>query len=213
MQLLWTTDPAAFGKTPTEVAALRKSATELLTVCAALQAVVPTMAKLRDLSIKLRVFFGAYNPQQPYPPLVNHVLGAGRSAIDQMAKLRDTLTPYPYPFEHPTPGISVGAALVAATPDFHDPVATHAAIGATLDRFATLTFRALARLTGWAEQVEASLGFAQLDTPPEQEDEEAKDELAREGRRKTRRYWIAYGGRALAGVAMLWCLVWLSVSP
>lgn len=214
MQLLWTADPAALGQTPAEAAAMRKTAKELLTVCASLQAVLPMIVKLRDLSLRLRVFFGAYNPRQPYQPVVNHVLGTGRSAIDQMAKLRDTLAPYPYPFEHPTPGISIGAALVGPTsPDFHDPAATHAAIGATLDRFYTLTFRTLARLTGWAEQVEASLGFSQLAEPPDDEDEETKDELAREGRRKTRRYWIAYGSRALAGVAMLWALVWLSISP
>jgi uncharacterized membrane protein YgcG len=79
-----------------------------------------------------------------------------------------------------------------------------------VNRYYTLLFRALAKLTHWAESVETALGLEALPQPPEKQ---SRNLDADRNRRNTRRYWLGYGGRAVAGVTMLAGLVWLSINP
>jgi Zn-dependent protease with chaperone function len=194
------------------VPAARAESERLIETCRAMEPCLPAIARLRELALSLRVFYGAYNPQRPFPPLVNRILGTGRESLDHLAKVRQNLQSTPYPFEHATAGVSIADALIHKTPDFHDPGETYGCLLSVLDRFYTLAFRTLARLTELAERVEAAIGLAPLADPPEKEDTDAKEQ-AIEGKRNARKYWLGYGARALAGVGLLTCLIALSLSP
>jgi hypothetical protein len=162
---------------------------------------------------------GAYDPAQPYPPLVRRILQANADIIETLKLIKPALADVPYPFAHATAGISVGAALLTKFPDPQDPGDCHGAARSVIERFYDLLYRALAELTTHAERIERGIGLEPLpDVPAREEEEKQKHEAARaeelaEGKRDARRYWAGYGLRAAGGVCLMSALVWLSVSP
>lgn len=184
---------------------------QLFLVCQSLEQCLPEITRLADLAIAARVYCSAYNPRQPYQPLVRKILATTNEIIQMLRQMQGTLNLVPYPFAHGIEGASVGAALVQRIPDPEDPVDTHAAAVSVLDRYCGVTFRTLSHLTEWAEKVEAAVGLGAVPEPAADE-KQAKEEKA-EARRDSRKYWLAYGGRAAAGMAMVVGLVWMSLTP
>jgi hypothetical protein len=101
------------------------------------------------------------------------------------------------------------------TPDPQDPVDAHACARSAVDRYFTLTFRTLANLTEVAEKVEVAVGLPALPEPEEDKEGDAEDEKIERAseQKESRRYWIGYGVRAAAGVALVWALIGFSLSP
>jgi hypothetical protein len=197
-----------------------RTVAHLTKVCQLLQPHVEKVQRLRELSLNLGVLMSAYDPAQPYPPLVRRILQADADVIETLKEIRPALADVPYPFAHATAGISVGAALLTKFPDPQDPGDCHGAARSVIERFYDLLYRALAELTTHAERIERGIGLEALpDVPaPDKEEEKQKREAARaeevaEGRRDARRYWVGYGLRAAGGVCLMSMLVWLSVSP
>lgn len=175
--------------------------------------------RLRELALHLRVYYSAYDDAQPYQPLVRRILQANADAIAVLDELKYALNEISYPFAHATEGISVGKALIPNRPDPKDPGAVHAASNSAIDQFYDLTYRALAELTQHAERIERGVGLEalpDLPAPTKKATEEETANTAKERaavRRNTRQYWIGYGVRATAGLAMLIFLVTLSLNP
>ena len=190
--------------------AARRSAAQLVAACAALQRCLPSITRLKELSVEIRVLFPSHNPRQPFRPLVTRVLAVTGEACALLQKLQADLALAPYPFEHATEGIAIASVLVGRLPDVHDPPDVYACVSSAVDRYYNLLFRALAKLTRLAETVETVLGLEALPEPP---DKDGKKSEADRDRRHTRRYWLGYGGRALAGVTLLVGLIWLSINP
>ena len=196
-----------------DVAAGRAAIAPLLPVCAALAPCVPTVVALAASLPAIQMLTNSYDAKQPYQPLVRQILDRTAAAGGLLAEVRERLSAVPYPFAHGSAGVTVADHLVRVPPDAKDPVATHAAVVALLDRFHELAFRSLSVLTTWAERAEAAVGLpplAEAEEAPSADDEPA---AAVEQARRSRRYWLGYGGRAAAGLAMVAALVWLSVSP
>jgi hypothetical protein len=180
---------------------------------------VEKVEQLRELCLYLRVHYGAYNPQQPYPPLVRRILTANADAIRLLDELKSDLKAIPYPFAHAKEGISVGEALISTKPDPQDPGAVHGVSTTAIEQFYDVLYRALAELTQHAERIERGLGLEALPDvpgPTKKMEQEEADRVARERaavRRNTRKYWVGHSIRAAAGIALLTLLVVLSVSP
>jgi Zn-dependent protease with chaperone function len=212
----WADEPDA---APQPGARSSRSVARLTRVCHALQPHVEKVERLRELCLYLRVHYGAYNPQQPYPPLVNRILKANADAIALLNELKSALNQIPYPFAHAKEGISAGQAIIPSLPDAQDPGAVHAVSGTAIDQFYDLTYRALAELTQHAERIERGVGLEplpDLPAPTKKTTEEEDAKLAKEraqARRSTRQYWLGYSLRATGGIALLFFLVWMSVNP
>ncbi|MDB5296392.1 MAG: heat shock protein HtpX [Phycisphaerales bacterium] len=190
----------------------RPELARLADLCQHLRAAQPTVEALRELAVTLRVHLSAYNPDAPYPPLVNRILGADADAIARLTELRQALASVPYPFAHGTAGVTVGTTLVGQVPAADDPVDVQGCAAAAVEQYYELTFRAVSVLAEWAERAELAVGLSPL---PEPAAEEGAVPAAADGEasRDRRRYWFAYGARAAAGVALVSGLVWYSVAP
>ena len=187
---------------------------ELVHLCHAIQPHLDDVNRLRDLALEIHVHMGAYDDKDPFPPLVQRIIDRGTDAVCLLTKVRDDVANIPYPFAHAVAGASVATALVPRIPDANDPGAVHAAAMSAVDSFYDLTYRSLAELTEFAERVEKSIGLEPLPDLPrrkQQEADEAGQIVAQ--RAGERRYWLGYGLRAAGGMAMLFLLVRLSVSP
>jgi Zn-dependent protease with chaperone function len=187
----------------------RRRAGELVGVCRSLEPQLALVDKLRELTIHIRVLASAYNPRQPYTPLANKILSATNEAAEILRQLKHDLEDVPFPFAHATENISIGATLVQKFPDQRDPIDSHACALAAIDAFYGLLFRTLAELAQIAEGIEVAIGLEALPAPLSPA--EVIDQAT--GRVSARQYWIGYGVRAAAGVAMLAVLIWLSIDP
>jgi Zn-dependent protease with chaperone function len=190
-----------------------RSVEQMVALCRAIEPHLQNVERLRELALHIRCFFGAYDDEQPYPPLVKRLVELGEEAVGLLGRVRSSLNDRPFPFAHARQGITVGRALVEHVPKPNDPVEVHAVSVSAVDRFYDLVYRTLAELTQHAERVERSIGLEPLAELAPKEDKEAAERETAEQRKHTRRYWLGYGGRAAGGVAMVACLVWLSVSP
>jgi hypothetical protein len=197
------------------IAAARAKVSQLSGVCLALDAALPAATRLAELLPALRLFSAAYNPKQPFQPLVRQILASTAEVVKQLKEVEALLSVVPYPFAHGTAGVTVGAHVVRRLPDPKDPQAVIAAASAALDRYHELTFRALSVLTHWAERAEIAAGLPALGEVEESTDAKAVDEtpFASITARRSRRYWIGYGMRAVAGLTMVAVLVGVSISP
>ena len=186
----------------------------LIRLCQLLQPRMDDVNRLRELALELQVLMGAYDDKDPYPPLVNRIIQRGEEAVVLLNKLREETSGREYPFAHAVTNITVATALVPKVPEANDPGAVHAAATSAIEGFYDLTYRTLAELCEYAERVEKSLGLEPLPNMPLRKQHEADQaaELVAQ-RHDERRYWIGYGSRAAGGLAMLFGLVYLSVSP
>ncbi len=193
----------------------RAAVAKLLPVCAALQACLAVTDRLGELLPAIRILGSVHNPRQPFPPLAKQVVERTREAAKLLGELEDKLADVPYPFAHGTAGVTLAAHVVRKRPSPADPAAVHNEAFTALDRYHTLTFRSLAVLTQWAERAETAVGLPPLGEVEEPADDkkDADDPRAAESARRSRRYWLGYGGRAAAGLALVAGLVGLSVSP
>ncbi|MFI5377960.1 MAG: M48 family metalloprotease [Tepidisphaerales bacterium] len=190
----------------------REEAARLVEVCRALAPCMAPVRKMRELALSIQIFCSAHNPRQPHQALVSRILETTRQTGMMLRELKERLEMVAYPFEHATEGISVGAAVVQRMPEPEDPIDAHACVMGMLESFTGLAHRAIAVLAGWAEKVELAIGLEPLPEPKEKEQTEPARQ-AMDNKRDERRYWLWYGVRAAAGVAMLVILVWFSIDP
>jgi Zn-dependent protease with chaperone function len=190
----------------------RPQARRFIEIAQSLHAVLPKIVRLREEGTALNALMAAYNPSNPFPPLVDRIFAADNRLLDLLVSIQTELCEVPYPFSHGEDGVTIGVALVDTLPTQDKPGAVNDAAATAFDQFFTITYRVLANLTELAERVEGALRIAPLPEPPEVESENEKQE-EQEEKKKTRRYWLSYGGRAVAGVALVIVIVMLSLSP
>ncbi len=197
-----------------DAAAGRAAVGRLTAVCGAVEAALPAVAALEQVLPAVRMLCAPYNPKQPYPPLVKQIVARSTEVQKQLRLLRESLGDVPYPFAHGTAGVSLAAHVLSKPiPAPKDPVEMFNVASAAVDRYHEVTFRTLAVLSQWAERAEVAAGLPPLTDVPEPADDGSDTAEKTLETRKTRRYWIAYGGRAVAGLVMLAMLVGLSVAP
>lgn len=191
----------------------QQRARRLVEVCCALAPQLERIESLKQQALQLRVQYGAYNENQPYPILVKRILNLGAEMVDMLRYLRGYFESVPYPFSHAQHNASVAQTLITKLPNPKDPGEVHGAANALIDRFYDLVYRVLAELADRVERVERGIGLEPLPEPPPRPVKKDDTEEIAQSKRNTRKYWIGYGLRAAGGVAMLCMLVWLSVSP
>jgi hypothetical protein len=207
LQLVWHPSCAARIE---NVAAVRQEAACRLKLCANLQACRAPLLAARASAVRARVMYAAFVANSRFRPLEEEILATLERAVQQLEAARAALAGAPYPFEHGTQGITCADYLAPAIADRHDIGAvTIAAMGA-MDRFADLSFRILAKLVDVAERVETALGLAPLAAP---DDSAVRAQARARQQQQTRRYWLSYGLRAMAGSMLLVLLVWASINP
>jgi hypothetical protein len=189
----------------------RVQVTELVAVAAALNPCLPVVSKMRDMTVLIRILCSAHDPQRPSPALDDRIVEASREMTQLLQELRQGLQSTPYPFAHGSDGTCAADVVVRQMPKLDDPVEAHEVALVAVDAFCNLAFRVLALLAEWAERVEQAAGLSPLPEPAETDQE--PPEAAAEMQRNTRRYWLGYGVRAVAGLTVLVGLVWFSVDP
>lgn len=194
------------------VAARRNRVEQLAAAGLVLGDLLPSMRRLAERSIRVRVLASAHNPSRMYQPLVSQLLKANRDVLAILRETREQLADIPQPFTSQIKAASLGAALVARLPNPQDPADAFGCATAALDAFYGMASHVSAELAQIAEEVERAAGLDPLPEPEEQM-AERRTEREAETRTRSRRYWLAYGGRAAAGAAMMAALFWLSVFP
>ncbi len=184
---------------------------QMMSVCSVLEQCLPQVRELSDLVNRLRVFHTAYNPKLPHQPVVTQILATSRAMRKLLANLQSELAATAFPFAHGNEGgITLGDFVVARLPNANDPTDTTLAAASALTRYHDVTFRALSILTLWGEKAEKAANLQPLaDLPPDMGD---TDTSALSSRR-TRKYWLGYGGRAVAGLILVNSLINLSINP
>ncbi len=190
-----------------------RSVSQLIILVQSLEVFLQDIEKLRGISLNIHLYYSVYDEAQPYPPLVNRIIGEGREAVQILTRLRNELSGLTFPYAHASAGVSVGDALVGKIPDPQDPAEVHATSLSAIDRFYDLTYLALAELTTHAERIERGIGLTPLSDLGPRENKKADAEEKAEARKNTRRYWFSYGLRAAGGIAMLFMLVSWSLNP
>jgi Zn-dependent protease with chaperone function len=187
----------------------RRRAIQLVRACRVLENISPAMNRLGGLAISIRVLMAAHNTQRPQQALVHRVLFETRNVAEILQQALSELGRVPYPFPHDVRGMMIGGIVVPRLPRERDPMDAHACAIAALNAYSNVVTCALGELAEYGEEVEAAL---QLEALAEIEEPEAPaEDRARSG--SAWRYWLGYGGRAAAGVAMFTLLMWLSISP
>ncbi|QOV89235.1 M48 family metalloprotease [Humisphaera borealis] len=92
----------------------------LVRVSHALQGVQPRIDALREAAMSLEIFCPAYNPANPYQPLVNRIISVDNEVIDLLRDIRSELNEIPYPYAHGVADCTLGAALVDDIPKNDD---------------------------------------------------------------------------------------------
>ncbi|HVW36955.1 MAG TPA: M48 family metallopeptidase, partial [Pirellulales bacterium] len=176
------------------------------------QDLLPHIQSLRRHATRVQIYLSAYNPQRPMKRVVatlleeTHAIRVGLSDVSKLAGHQ------PNPFEHGQGKTSIAAALFEDMPEPKDPIAAGRVAKAVADRYFTLAFRSLAQLTELAEKIERALDLDPLPAPGKVADPQLAADKAQR-RRSERKYWFNFGSRAVAGVAMLAALAWLSFFP
>jgi Zn-dependent protease with chaperone function len=206
--------PGVLGES--EAMELISAGPALFDLCRSLQAHAPRIVGLRESQVKLDVLISACG-ERVHPRVVGAVLAATERARDSLSDLKLTLGQTRYPFAHGRTSTTVGAELVPELPPEENPGATFRAADLAAGRAERLVTRAVARLARFAEAAELAVGLEPLPAPPEPVASdrmlERQKQLAALERKRERSYWLSYSGRALGGVAMLGCLVGLSLAP